>query len=304
MNDDYLWDGSGEADEETRRLEALLGSYRSTRPAPNFAAVMATQRRVKSVWLLLPIAALIVIGIALPQIIALRTSGWRQGMRVLKAGDVVRTGATSRARLESRSIGVVDVGADTTLRIVETRKGRHRLALEAGTIHARTTSPPGVFVVETPRANAIDLGCEYFLTVAKDGSGSLRVTAGWVELQRGFTQSLVPAGASATFDAEGTLAPPVFDDAPPELKAALRRHDIAHVVALARRRDALTLLNLFSRVSPEERLLVYDRLSQLVPPPPSIPRSALEQWSPGVTDAWWPAVRKASGVGAIKKPRR
>jgi hypothetical protein len=33
-NDDYLWDGSGEADPDVERLEGLLGRYRSERPAP------------------------------------------------------------------------------------------------------------------------------------------------------------------------------------------------------------------------------------------------------------------------------
>lgn len=34
MKDDYLWDGTGEPDDEVERLEGLLGRYRSTRPAP------------------------------------------------------------------------------------------------------------------------------------------------------------------------------------------------------------------------------------------------------------------------------
>ena len=32
--DDYLWDRSGPADEELRRLEALLARYRFNRPPP------------------------------------------------------------------------------------------------------------------------------------------------------------------------------------------------------------------------------------------------------------------------------
>jgi hypothetical protein len=124
-----------------------------------------------------------------------------------------------------------------------------------------------------------------------------------VELQRGITQSLVPRGASAAFDTEGTLTPPVFDDAPAAFKEAVRRHDIARVAALARRRDALTLVNLFSRVSEAERLLLYDRLNELVPAPPSVTRESMRWWTPGATDAWWPPVLKASGVEAIKKKR-
>jgi hypothetical protein len=219
-------------------------------------------------------------------------------LAVYRTGDVIR--AQAPLRLETPSIGVVDVGAGTTLRIVEKR----RLALDVGRIHARTTSPPGLFIVDTPRAKAIDLGCEYTLDVAKDGSGTLRVTEGWVELARDWTESLVPRGASAAFDAAGTLTPPVFDDASPELKDAVRRHDVARIAATARPRDALTLLNLFSRTTEEERLLVYDRLAQLVPPPAPIPRESMRWWTPGTTNEWWPAVLRASGVEAIRKKKK
>jgi len=125
-----------------------------------------------------------------------------------------------------------------------------------------------------------------------------------VQLSRGWTQSLVPRGASARFDAEGTLTPPVFDDAFPEFKDAVRRNDVPRIVALARPRDALTLLNLFSRTSEEERLLVYDRLAELVPPSAPIARQSMRWWTPGLTDAWWPPVLRASGVDAIKKKKK
>jgi len=291
MND-YLWDRSGEADEETRELERLLGAFRS--PLPAFRA-----RRPSRVLFLLPLAAMVLLGIALPAFIAYRAAGWRAGvLAVYRPGDVIR--ARAPLRIETPSIGVVDVGAGTTLRIVDKR----RLALDVGTIHARTTSLPGLFIVDTPSTHATDLGCEYVLGVTKDGSGSLRVTAGWVELGDGFVQSLVPRGASASFDAAGRLTPPVFDDASPAFKEAVRRHDIARVAALARLRDALTLLNLFSRASEEERLMIYDRLAALVPPPPSITRESMRWWTPRVTDAWWPPVLRASGVDAIKKKKK
>lgn len=294
MND-YLWDGSGEADEDVRKLEELLGAFRSSRPMPEFRVRHSPSRFI----FLLPIAAMLLLGIALPAFLAARARMWRTGaVSLYFPGAVIR--ARAPLRIETPSIGVVDVAAGSTLRIVDKR----RLALDVGTIHARTTSPPGIFIVDTPTARAVDLGCEYVLDVAKDGSGSLHVTEGWVALARGWTQSLVPRGASATFDAQGALTPPVFDDAPAAFKDAVRRHDVARIVALARRRDALTLISLFSRTNEEERLLVYDRLAQLVPPPPSIPRESMRWWTPDVTDAWWPAVRQASGVSAIKKKKR
>jgi len=225
---------------------------------------------------------------------------------LLRAGDVIRTERGS-VRLQSPGVGTIDVGANTTVRLVETRRDRHRLALASGTIHAKTTSLPGVFVIDTPRARAIDLGCEYRLTIAPGGGGELRVIAGWVELAHGYGQSLVPAGASALITTEGELTVPVFDDAAPRFRAAVRdfarTHDMATIVSYARTRDALTLLNLFRIAAPEERLLLYDRLNQLVPAPASVTREGVRYWTPSSTDLWWLPVVRASGLPSIKKKR-
>jgi hypothetical protein len=293
MND-YLWDRSGD-DEDVQKLEELLGLFKG--PSPRFAgrgwrAAPGEGLRARLLFAL-PLAAMVLLGVALPAFLAYRNAGWREGViAVYRAGDVIR--ARTPLRIETPAIGVVDVGAGATLRIVSKR----RLALDVGTIHAKTTSPPGLFVVDTPTTQAVDLGCEYTLDVAKDGSGLLRVTEGWVELGDGWVQSLVPRGASATFTANGTLSPPVFDDASAEFKDAVRRHDIVRLAAAARPRDGLTLLNLMRRTYGDERRVLFDRLAVLVPPPPSVTFDSI-RW-----DEWWLPVLKASGVEGLKKKKK
>jgi len=313
MNDDYLWDGSGEPDAEVQHLETLLGRYRSAAPMPDFKRVVVMRR--DPVWPLAAAAALI-IAIALG---ALRfytpPNRWRatdaSGIAVvphsiLRTGDVVRTERGS-VRLQSAAVGTIDVGANTTVRLIENRSRRHRLALASGTIHAKTKSQPGVFVVDTPKARAIDLGCEYTLTIAPGGGGELRVIAGWVDLTHGFEQSLVPQGASAVITQDGDLSLPIFDDAAPAFRAAVRdfkrTHDMHTILALARLRDALTLLNLFRDATRDERVLLYDRLNQLVPAPASITRDSVRDWSPSSTELWWRPVIRASGLNTIKKKK-
>src|SRR5215472_14100100 len=39
MNDDYLWDGSGEPDPEVQKLESALRGLRHNRPAPAFPEI-------------------------------------------------------------------------------------------------------------------------------------------------------------------------------------------------------------------------------------------------------------------------
>ena len=46
-------------------------------------------------------------------------------------------------------------------------------------------APPSEFVVDTPSARAVDLGCQYDLTVDARGDGYLSVQTGWVAFQAG-----------------------------------------------------------------------------------------------------------------------
>ena len=46
---------------------------------------------------------------------------------------------------------------------------KHCLRLAHGRLSARVTAPPRLFVVDTPAATAIDLGCAYDLAVLTDG---------------------------------------------------------------------------------------------------------------------------------------
>jgi ferric-dicitrate binding protein FerR (iron transport regulator) len=310
MNDDYLWDQSGEPDAEVQRLEALLGRYRTAAPMPDFKRLAVI--RLRPMWPFAIAATLIVCAVLGALRFYTPANRWRatetSGVAavphsILRAGDVVRTERGS-VRLQSPAVGTIDVGANTTLRLIENRSKRHRLALAAGTIHAKTTSQPGIFVIDTPKARAIDLGCEYTLTIAPNGGGVLHVILGWVNLTNGYEQSLVPQGASASIESDGSLTVPVFDDATPAFHAAMRNHDMPAIAALARTRDAFTLLNLFRLATPDERGMLYDRLNDLVPAPPSITRESVRYWTPSSTELWWTPVLRASGIQALKKPKR
>jgi len=239
-------------------LIELLSVYRHRQPMPALTRKSQAPR-----WFA---AAAAVVTIA---ILAVWMNAWRDGWRVLRAGDTIG-GAT---RIERRGIGSVDIAAGTLLNF----EGGNRLSLRRGTIHAKTTAPPGVFIVDTPHASAIDLGCEYTLTVAPNGGGILHVTAGWVALDN-TSRSLVPRGASATINANGLLSPPVFDDASPQFKSAIARRDIRAALPVARRRDALTLLTLLQNASPDERALIDHRLNALVPLPPGVRPGWIEPW--------------------------
>jgi len=333
MKNDYLWDGSAEPDPEIQCIEKLLGQFRYSGKTPDFAAVDSLQRRPSPLALLfsawtprfaaatLLIFALVASGflLRLSHVEVSNVSGWDvarlagaprvgrlrvvsdSGTTQLKVGQRLVTDERSRAAVSIADIGQFEVDPDSRVRLIETGLGRERLALELGTIHAVIWAPPGKFVVETPSATAVDLGCAYVLRVNADGSGSLHTTIGWVGFHKDGHDSFVPAGAMCTTRPRQGPGTPHFEDASETFRNALRTFDfesmdaekrqevLRMIVLQARPKDAFTLWHLLFRVSGEERPLVYDRLTRLVTPPAGVTREGTLALNSQMMDAWWNA---------------
>jgi FecR-like protein len=304
MNNDYLWDGSGQPDAEIQRLETLLSTFRHRGGAMEFPATVILPSRHASRWrvwtLSLAAAAAIAIFAAfwlvphfLPdprwQIVAVEGAAKVDNSAVssrtrLAAGKWIETGDASRLTLRVDGLGQVDVGPNSRLYLLETSRSREEAVLEHGTIHAQISALPYVFVVRTPAAYALDMGCAYTLRVNPDGSGILEVTEGWIQFQHGWVQSMVPAGASAEMLLGYGPGAPYFSDASDKFRDALRIVNfdfddpaarsaaLTVVMNKARKRDAFTLLNLLHRVAPEDRGRLYDRLVEFLPPTPGLTR--------------------------------
>jgi hypothetical protein len=219
----------------------------------------------------------------------------------LGVGQWLETDPGSRARIAVADIGEVEVSGRSRVRLTSTGPAQHRLDLERGALAAKVNAPPRLFVVGTPAATAVDLGCAYTLEVDDDGRGLLRVTSGWVSLEDAGRTSLVPARASCETRRGKGPGTPSYEDAPRALRDALRRFDfesggadaVAGVLDAARPRDALTVWHLLPRVDGALRTKVYERLRVLVPPPTGIggdvvlrlDPSALERWRDAITGA-------------------
>ncbi|HSU89057.1 MAG TPA: zf-HC2 domain-containing protein [Terriglobia bacterium] len=213
----------------------------------------------------------------------------------LRAGQVLETDSSSTAQVKVANIGQITVDPNTRIRLLVTRSSEHRIALEHGRLEAATWAPPRLFIVETPSATAVDLGCKYTLEVEDDGSSLLHVILGLVALERGGRETIVPAGAFCrTLAAPGT---PFFEDSSERFQSALRDLDSGVVGAErarqleitlqeARVRDALSLWHLLPRLDPESRGLIYDRLAQLLPPPSGVTRDGIIALDRAMLDSW------------------
>ena len=233
-------------------------------------------------------------------------AGLLGGEAHLAAGGWVETDASSRARLSAAGVGTIDIEPGTRVRVVKTAPGEHRLALTRGALHARIWAPPGRFSVETPSAMAVDLGCSYRLEADESGAGRLHVTLGWVGLDGEGLEALVPRDAICRLRPGAGPGIPYFDDAPPRLVDALGviesgdpaalRAAVETAVAVARPRDALSLWHLVQRVKGNDAGLVFARLAELAPPPPTVTRDLILSKDREALEAWW----KTLGYGSAE----
>lgn len=212
----------------------------------------------------------------------------------LRVGDWLRTDSGARARLSVANIGRLTIEPESRLRLLETGPSGHRLELERGAIDAVVTAPPRIFLVQTPSAVAVDLGCAYRLSVDASGGSLLEVRAGWVALEDGGRESLVPAGAVCLTLPKFGPGTPVFSDASPRFRAAMRSLDFENggsdalheALELARPRDTLSLWHLLSRVDRGQRSAVYETMATLSPPPRRVTQEQIELLNPGALEAW------------------
>ncbi len=330
-SDNYLWDGSGEPEPEIQRLEGLLGKFRHDRPAPVFPEIIRDRRwtffprRMRLFPVLATTAAVVAIAVVTFLVhgrkpAPVTVAGWdvsrvagaprvgpgamngKGGTGRFGVGQMLETDHQSRASLRAAEIGQIEVEPSTRLRLLRMDSGLKRLALDRGTIRAFIWAPPGQFVVDTPSAVTVDLGCAYTLQVDDSGAGLVRTSLGWVGFELNGHESFIPAGAACATRPKVGPGTPYFEDASSEFRAALMRfdfedstplqraRDLAVVLRKSRKRDALTLWHLLAGVDEDQRVLVYDRLGTLAPAPAGVTRAGILCLDQPMLDLWWNAL--------------
>lgn len=313
MDDRYLWDGSGGPDPEIQQLEEALRPLRfrgAPRPlGPRLRATPARRWKAASAWAALAVAAsaLFVIVPTRPESVwtvdaqqggvAWRSPAPRNGAQV-RSGEEIRTAADGSFVLRAQRFGRVEVGSNSVVRVLGGAgdQSRQRLGLERGEMDVLIWAPPAEFAIETPGARAVDLGCQYTVSVDANGNGLLRVGFGWVAFQCQGRESFVPEGAACSTSKRDGPGLPYFENALPVFQRAAVQFDsnraanLEILLAEARPSDAVTLWHLLSRVSPQDRHRVFARFAELVPPARTVDPGAIDRLDPRALDAAWNAM--------------
>lgn len=318
---DYLFDKSGD-DLEVSELEGLLGIY--AHQAPLRPPPPRKPRRRAIVAAAFAFAALAMLSLVLWQrkgndghervgceagakgfafsVLGgpARCGGEPMAEGSLPVGTWFETGGGSVADVRIRDLGALTVFGGSRLRLVGSSPSEHRFELERGRVSARVLAPPRLFVIDTPVAAAVDLGCAYDLEVDAAGRTHLRVTSGAVSLEGRGRKAYVPRGSEVVAAPGRGPGTPTRSDASEELKRAVTRFDEGDprvgpsLVAAAGPLDTVTLWNLLERTDGEGREAVFRKLDELSTRPPGVTEEdvlsgrpeALEDWRRSLDSAW------------------
>jgi len=290
--DAYLWDPSADPVPEVQEIERRLESLRPSRieAAPVWQSHVAVRaHRPRRNWLI-GLAAAASLLAALGWITTQWRWSWPAGRawtiaaataslpNQLNVGAELTLSGSDRADVKIARIGTMQVEGDARLTLQSTQGVKHRLTLDRGTVRVRVWAPPGSVVFRTPAGEVIDLGCEFDLT-AEPSRSIVSVRSGWVQLENGIAETLVPAGATSEMTTGRAPTVPLFDDADPGFIAAVLALQnpattdpataLATIRSLARERDVLTLLMLVARNTPGSSELAT-RAAELFPPPTGV----------------------------------
>ncbi len=209
-------------------------------------------------------------------------------------GDLLETDSQSRAKLTVGKIGEVELDPNTQLRLLNTSPVNHRLSLNRGTIRASVSAPPRLFIVETPSATAVDLGCAYTLSVDSAGTSTLNVTTGWVSFEHEGRESVVPTGAMCITKKGFGPGTPFMKQTSDMLQSALYRFDFEKggtqaldtVLSVAKFTDAVTLWHLLVKINMPEKARVYDKLAMVIPVPQATTRDGVLRGDEEMMQRW------------------
>lgn len=321
MND-YLFDKTGD-DPAVAELEALLGGYAHRAPLRE----PPRRRRRAAALAAVTAGGLVAVAVVIVMIVLwrrddrggsdgcasagqgfafaveggpARCAGGVAARGTLPVGAWLETSGGAIADVRVADIGQLTVYGDSRVRLVGTGTTGHRMELARGKVAARVVAPPRLFVVDTPVATAVDLGCAYELAVDGDGRTHLRVTSGAVSLEGHGLVAYAPMGTEVVAAPGKGPGTPVATGAPDELRAQVARFDRGDpaatraIVERAELRDTITLWNLLSRTTAADRAAVFAKLDALSRHPPVVraedvlagDADAIERWREALDDTW------------------
>jgi len=195
------------------------------------------------------------------------------------AEGVIQNDENSSVTFSIPKIGRIFIDASTNI----SRTNNDQIKLEKGQIKKFEGDATDVLTVITPLAKFTELykGSAFKLSVGDDDMSKLIVESGWVIVTVKEFDSYVPKNFSCLV-MRGKYAIPYPVDTTPQLISLFENYSGANdpsvgtILALATKKESLSLWHLLQLVSNEDRFLVFDKLNELVSPPNGVTKTGIQ----------------------------
>lgn len=213
----------------------------------------------------------------------------------IKIGEWLETGNDNKAKIKVELIGELEIEPNSKVQLLNSEENEKRINLNKGKINATIWAPPKIFIVETPSATAIDLGCVYTLEVLEDSSTILEVISGWVALTDNGNDVIVPSGAVCKSIKNKGNGTPYYKDASELFINSLYKYDFENksheliniIISESREKDALSLWHLIFNSKQEDKELIVNRLIEIEPLPYGVTINGIMEGEREMLDKWW-----------------
>ncbi len=212
----------------------------------------------------------------------------------------LKTNAESSAEIDIKEIGKIIVSPQTVLKRTHSKDG---IILERGIIEVDTRGANKEFSISIPNGEikSTEPNSIYSVELSSAGLMTLQVKGySWVNIKSDDNEALVPPGFRCNIIEKLGLGLPYENEASDEYKDALSKFSFSQdkeealkaIITLSQKQDAVTLWNLLKRVSPTNRIIVFDKLAEFVPPNSNIDKGGIVTLNPDMMKAYLEEIKK------------
>ena len=216
------------------------------------------------------------------------THQWKKGTTLYSTDGAV-------VEIEVPRTGTIEVEGGSTLKLTKPNDLDNRIALQSGSIKMTTTNLLPKFSVDFRNYSIKDMGGVFTMDVDSTGIGKVYVDFGLVKinynskiynLDEGYNSDLRPGNIPGT---------PYRFDAADSLKLLISQFDINggddnlidKIAEFTTKSDALTLLALIPRSGTVKRQILFQKLANYFPPPPTVTRLGIITLDEDMLEDWW-----------------
>lgn len=211
----------------------------------------------------------------------------------LNGGDILTTDQNSQARIEFFDEGEIIVKPDS--RLIK-RNDDYEFELAYGSVGVNKFNARKFFAVFTPSVTIKDyyMGGEYELVVGKDGNVEVKNIEGWLILQKGVQEVILPQMYYCRAFNDRGIGVPVRMNAGELLKKAVFEFNMSGqpeeaftaIILNSGKSDAVTLWHLIQKTEASRRAAVFDKLVQLAPLPEGVTREGILSLDKNMLQKW------------------